>query len=91
MNCPDLKANFEYYDIVVTTNTVDLRRHTDYKDDHRQYYNHCFVYSFSKIVCGIEYKTSLITATRRDTSAVIEQIKRDTYLNNKRKLNSRYN
>ena len=51
MKCPDMKANFEYYDIAVSTNTADFRRHMDYKDDHREYYNYCFFNSFSNIVC----------------------------------------
>ena len=43
IKCPDLKTNFECYDIVVTSNTANLRRHMDYKDDHREFYNHCFI------------------------------------------------
>ena len=86
-----MKANFEYYDTVVSTSTADLRRHMDYKDDHREYYNHRFVYSFSKIVCEKEYKTSIIMTTRRDVGSTIQKINQDACLNNKRKLNALYN
>ena len=83
MKCPDMKANFKYY--------ADLRRYMDYKDDHREYYNHCFVYSFSKIVCEKEYKISIIMTTRRDVGSAIQKINQDACLKNKRKLNALYN
>ena len=75
---------------MVTTNMADRRRHMDHKDDHRQFYNHCFVYSFSKIVHGIEDKTSIIVTTGRDVGSAMEKINQDNFLNNKRKLNILY-
>ena len=91
MKCPGRKANVEYYDILVLTNTADLKRHMDYKDDHREYYNHCFFYAFSKIVCEKEYKTSVIMTTRRDLGSAIQKINKDACKKNKQTLNALYN
>ena len=63
MGYPKSASLFEYFDIVVSRNAV-LRKHCDVKNDHREGYNVCCVYSYFKSVCSLEYKISIIMTTR---------------------------
>ena len=65
---------WEYFDILITTNNVALHRHMDYKNDSRPGYDHTFVYSFSGLVDGTEYKISVIMTTRCDVGSAVERI-----------------
>ena len=39
----DLRASFEYYDIIVSTIDSELRQHIDHKNEDRTNYNHTYV------------------------------------------------
>ena len=65
---PNALFKFEYLDIVLSLNTV-LPKHIDSKNDNRQGYNHCTVYSFYQVVDELEYKVSIIMATRLTVGA----------------------
>ena len=64
---------FEYYDIVLTRNCV-LPKHIDSKNDHREGYNFCVVYSFHHTINGLEYKVSIIMTTRTNVGAAFDKI-----------------
>ena len=68
---PKAKMKFEYYDIVITRNIV-LPKHIDQKNDHREGYNFCVVYSYYHTIQGFEYKVSIIMTTRSTIGAVLE-------------------
>ena len=72
MGYPTSHALFEYYEIVVTRNTI-LRKHCDQKNDHRRGYNLCCVYSFYAIHEKEEYKVSIIMTTRTTIGAALEK------------------
>ena len=63
---------FEYYDILLSRNTV-LLKHIDSKNDHRPGYNFCVVYSFFQVIEKLEYNVSIIMTTRSDVGAAIEK------------------
>ena len=69
---PDAPSCFEYFDIVVTRNTI-LRKHCDEKNDHRQGYNICTVYSFYTDIERREVKVSIIMTTRTTVGSAIEK------------------
>ena len=64
---------FEYYDIVITRNTV-LPKHIDQKNDHRVGYNFCAVYSYYHIIDGLEYKVSIIMTTRTTLGSALTKL-----------------
>ena len=74
MGFPRSKALFEYYDIVISRNAV-LTKHIDTKNDHREGYDHCVVYSFYATVDNLEYKVSIIMCTRCTVGCPIDRIK----------------
>ena len=72
---PELLSNFEYCDLLVMkTNQTTLARHVDYKNDWRQNYNHCFVYSFSRDLNGERYKASFVMTTRNHVGAAMDDV-----------------
>ena len=81
-----MEAYFEYYQILVTSDGAPLRRHMDYKNDWRKFFNHTYVHLFSQIVHEIEYKVSIIITTRRDVGKAMEKINTNISLGNKRNL-----
>lgn len=70
-----LLAYWEYIDIVVTSCCTRLRRHMDYEDDSRENFDHTYVYSFFKILDGVEYKVSIIMTTRCDVGSAMDNIR----------------
>lgn len=68
---PNSKAKFEYYDIILSRNTI-LRRHCDTKNDHRPGYNHCVVYSFFHSIDGRQYRVSIVMTTRSTIGCAYE-------------------
>ena len=74
MGHPDMLANFEYYDIVVTDSDAELKRHMDYCNDWRRNYNHTFIHSFFREINGKVYKVSIIMTTRRDAEATVDRL-----------------
>ena len=73
MGFPGSKSMFEYIDIVLSCNTI-LRKHIDEKNDHRDGYNHCAVYSFFFILHGLEFKVSIVMTMRTTVGAACENI-----------------
>ena len=77
LNCalgfPRSRAKFEYYDIVLSRNTI-LRKHIDHKNDHRDGYNHCVVYSFFQEIDGVEYRVSIVMTTRSTVGCPYDRI-----------------
>ena len=69
---PSAKFRFEYIDIVVSRNTA-LPKHIDSKNDHRDGYNLCVVYSFYCVIDSLEYKVSVIMCTRNDVGVALER------------------
>ena len=69
---PNSTSCFEYFDIVVTRNTI-LRKHCDEKNDHRNGYNICTVYSFYTVVERREVKVSIIMTTHTTVGSAIEK------------------
>lgn len=69
---PRARFKFEYFDIVLSRNTV-LPKHIDSKNDHRPGYNYCAVYSFFETVNGLEYKVSVIMCTRSSVGSAMEK------------------
>ena len=63
MGFPGSKSLFEFYDMVISRNTV-LQKHCDVKNCHHPGYNICCVYSYYVHVGGEEYKVSIIMTTR---------------------------
>ena len=69
---PGSKSLFEYYDIVLSHNTI-LRKHCDQKNCHRHGYNKCCVYSFFHNLENIEYKVSIVMTTRTTIGSAFER------------------
>ena len=69
---PNAKFRFEFIDIVLSRNT-ELPKHIDGKNDHREGYNLCVVYSFYCTIVGLEYKVSVIMCSRNDVGVALEQ------------------
>ena len=65
---PHALFKFEYVDIVSSLNTVPPK-HIHSKNDNRQGYNHCTVYSSYQVVDELEYKVSIIMTTRLTVGA----------------------
>ena len=72
MGFPKSRAKFEYYDIILSRNTV-LHKHCDTKNDHRVGYNHCVVYSFFHSISNKCYRVSIIMTTRTSVGAAYEK------------------
>ncbi len=72
---PGLMAYWEYIDIVVTSGCIRLLRHMDYEDDSRENFDHTYVYSFFKILDGVEFKVSIIMTTRCDVGSAMDNIR----------------
>jgi len=72
LGIPHTKSKFEYYDIVLSRNTV-LPKHIDSKNDHRSGYNLCTVYSYYQAIDGLEYKVSVIMTTRSSVGAAFDK------------------
>ena len=68
MGFPQSTSRFEYFDIVLTQNTL-LEKHMDYKNDNREGYDHCVVYSF---FYGT-FRIAVIMTTRRDIGAALDR------------------
>ena len=68
MGFPQSTSRFEYFDIVLTQNTL-LKKHMDYKNDNREGYDHCVVYSF---FYGT-FRIAVIMTTRRDIGAALDR------------------
>ena len=69
---PTSKSLFEYYDIVLSHNTI-LRKHCDVKNCHRSGYNICCVYSYYVEVNGEEYKVSIIMTSRTTVGSALNK------------------
>jgi len=69
---PFSRSKFEYFDIVLSRNSV-LPKHIDSKNDSRPGYNFCAVYSFYQVILGLEYKVSIIMTTRSTVGAALER------------------
>ena len=69
---PQEKFKFEYFDIVLYLNTI-LPKHIDSKNDSREGYSLCVVYSFYQKVDDLEYKVSIIMTTRSAAGAAYER------------------
>ena len=69
---PKAKFKFEYFDIVLSLNTI-LPKHIDSKNDNRQGYNLCCVYSFYQKNDNVEYKVSIIMTTRSAVGAAYDK------------------
>ena len=65
---PCANFKFEYFGIVPSRNTV-LPKHIDTKNDHREGYNICTVYSFYQFINDLEFKVSIIMTTRSAVGA----------------------
>ena len=70
VGCPNATSLFEYFDIVVTRNTI-LQKHLDVKNDHRPGYNLCCVYSFYTTTDHSEVKVSIIMTTRTTVGSAV--------------------
>ena len=70
-----LKANFEYYDIILMKAMEPHVRHMDYFNDSRSNYNHCFVYSFQLMDDRVLYRVSFIMTSRSHTGAAVDDIR----------------
>ena len=70
---PNAKFHFEYIDIVLSLNTK-LLKHIDGKNDHREGYNLCVVYSYYHIINKLEYKVSIIMCTRNDVGVAFDRM-----------------
>ena len=68
---PNSCNKFEYIDIVLSHNTV-LPFHLDEKNDHRDGYDHCTVYTFASNVSGRVCRVSLIMTSRLTVGAWLE-------------------
>ena len=73
MSLPRASMEFEYYHIVLTRNVV-LPKHIDMKNDHREGYNYCVVYSFFHVINNLEYKVSIIMTSRVSLGVALEKI-----------------
>ena len=69
---PQSKSLFEYFDIVISRNTI-LQKHCDVKNCHRPGYSLCCVYSYFTQFCGDEYKVSIIMTTRTTVGSAFEK------------------
>ena len=72
MGYPYGRFKFEYFDIVLSRNTI-LPKHIDSKNDHREGYNICAVYSFYQVIEGLEYRVSIIMTTRTTLGAAMKK------------------
>ena len=72
LGIPHSKSKFEYFDIVLSRNTV-LPKHIDSKNDHHSGYNFCTIYSYYQETDGFEYKVSVIMTTRSSAGAVFDK------------------
>ena len=63
---------FEYFDILLSRNTV-LLKHIDSKNDHRPGYNFCVVYSFFQVIEKLEHRVYIIMTTRSAVRAAMEK------------------
>ena len=70
MGFPHAQFKFEYFDIVLSRNTI-LPKHIDSKNDHRVGYDICAVYSFYQVIEGLEYRVSIIMTTRTTLGAAM--------------------
>ena len=69
---PTSKSLFEYYEIVLSRNTI-LRKHCDVKNCHRPGYNICCVYSYYVEVNEEEYKVSIIMTSRTTVGSALNK------------------
>ena len=65
----------EYVHVVISKNTI-LNEHIDHKNDHRQGYNFCIVYSFYHIIDDAEYRIAIIMTTRTTIGAALQRLKK---------------
>ena len=72
---PNSRSKFEYFDIVLSRNTV-LPKHIDSKNDNRPGYNLYTVHSFYQEIVGVEYKISVIMTTRSSVGAAFDKAKK---------------
>ena len=70
---PKLTNKFKYVDTVLSHNTV-LPGHLDKKNDHRDGYNPCLVYSFSTNIDGHIYRVAMIMTTRSSVGTNLVKI-----------------
>ena len=70
---PKSTNKFEYVDIVLSHNTI-LPGHLDTKNDHRDGYNLCLVYSFSTNIDGRIYRVAVIMTSRSSVGANLDKI-----------------
>ena len=69
---PKSTSKFEYFDIVLSRNTV-LPKHIDSKNDNRVGYNLCAVYTFFQQIGDLDYKVSIIMTTRNDVGKAFDR------------------
>ena len=69
---PRARFNFEYIDIVLSRNT-ELPKHIDRKNDDREGYNVCVVYSFYCTIDELQYRVAVIMCTRNDVGKALER------------------
>ena len=74
MGFPRSIAKFEYYDIVLSRNTI-LTKHVDHKNDHRIGYNYCVVFSFFHTIDNVEYRVSIVMTTRSTAGCRYDVVK----------------
>ena len=72
LGCPRARFNFEYIDIVLSRNT-ELPKHIDGKNDDREGYNVCVVYSFWCTIEALQYRVAVIMCTRNDVGVALER------------------
>ena len=72
---PNPKSKFEYFDIVLSRNTI-LQKHIDSKNANCPDYNLCTVYSFYQEIVRVEYKVSVIMTTRSSVGAAFDKAKK---------------
>jgi hypothetical protein len=75
MGKANLKANFEYYDVILTKAPEPLVRHMDYFNDGQSNYNHCFVYSFQLMEGTVLYRVSFIMTSQSHAGAAVDYIR----------------
>ena len=71
MGYPTSSSLFEYFEIVVTRNTI-LKKHCDAKNDHREGYNICTVYSYYTTIDDKEVKVSIIMTSRSTVGSAVD-------------------
>ena len=73
MGFPDMLANFEYYDILITSK-AEVKRHCDWLNDNRKNYHLTAVYSFMNNYEGTDYKVSIIMCTRKQVGDAMDKL-----------------